>query len=215
MAITFSAEPATELEAVNSMLLSIGKSPVNTTAVPGINDVSNALTTLYNTVREVQSRRWWFNYDTCYVLTPDSNGNVARPNSCSGFAPSERWRNYVERYNPASSTMCLWDLDTKTFNLTPLIQGSSLKCDVQWVFAFEQVPQVARSFIARKAGRIFQTNVVGSQLIYQFTKEMELDAASELEREHLKFSRTNMFSSPTINNRIVNRQPGAYYWFGV
>lgn len=213
MTVTFSADPMTELEAINNMLLSVGKSPVNTTSVPGVNAVSNALTVLYQTVRAVQSKRWWFNYDHCYQITPDGSGNIARPTSCTGFAPTEAWRNYVERWNPSagSGALCLWDLDKKTFNIGQSLQDGYLKCDVQWCWPFEQVPQVARNFIARKAGRTFQTGAVGSQLLYQFTKEEELDAEAELLREHLRFSKTNMFKTPTVNNRIINRQPGAYY----
>jgi hypothetical protein len=195
------------------MLLSVGKSPVNTTSVPGVNAVSNAMTVLYNTVREVQSRRWWYNYDTDFKITPDGSGNVIRPTTCTGFAPSERWRNYIERWNSnaGSGALCMWDLDSQTFNLTSLLQQGYLLCDVQWCFEFEQVPQVVRNFITRKAGRTFQTGSIGSQLIYQFTKEMELDAEAELQREHLRFSRANMFSTPTTINRAVNRQPGAWY----
>ncbi len=210
MTVTFNPNPETELGALNSMLLSIGRSPVNTTSVPGVNAVSNAMTILYQVVREVQGRRWWFNWDTKYPIVPDVNGNIIIPNDAIQFAPSRQWRNYVERYNPAVSAMCLWDMDDQTFNLTTYLQNGSLLCDIQWCFAFEQVPQVARVYMARRAGRIFQTSAVGSQLIYQFTKEMELDAAAELERTHLRFSRTNWFNTANQSNRAVNRQPGAY-----
>lgn len=204
MTVTFNPDPQTELEAVNSMLLSIGKSPVSTLSVPGVNDVSQATTTLYGMVREVQTRSWWFNTEECFPITANSSGNILRPEACIDFTPSDRTMPFVER------NAMLYDLDKHTFVLTPKLNGQPLKCDVKWCFPFEQVPQAARSYIARRAGRVFQANVVGAQLIYQFTKEMELDAAAELERAHLKNSQTNMFKSPTRNSRIWARQPGAY-----
>lgn len=209
MAITFNPNPMTELEAVNTMLLSIGKAPVNTLSVPGINDVSFATSKLYEVAREVQHRGWWFNREPKFQITPDGSGNILVPDSVIDFDVSDRTKNFVQRYNPAVSAMCLYDLDKHTFDLRPYIQGY-LECDVVWCFPFEQTPQAARSYIARRAGREFQANVVGSQVIYQFTKEMELDAAAELERSELKNSHTNMFTAPTRNGRIFQRQPGAY-----
>lgn len=204
MTVTFNPDPQTEIEAVNSMLLSIGKSPVNSLNVPGVNDVSQATTTLYGMVREVQARTWWFNTEAEFPITANSSGQILRPEGCLDFTPSRRDQAFVERNG------MLYDLDMHTFVLTPKLNGQPLKCDVRWCFPFEQVPQVARSYIARRAGRVFQANVVGAQLLYQFTKEMELDAAAELERAHLKNSKTNMFTSPTRNSRIWARQPDAY-----
>lgn len=207
MAITFNPNPMTELEAVNTMLLSIGKSPVNTVSVPGINDVSFALTTLYNTTREVQARGWWFNREPEFPINPvnDGTGNILVPNTVIDLDTTDRTLNYVERSGK------LYDLDKHTFNIGQSLGGQALKCDVTWCFEFEEIPHVARSFIACRAGRIFQTQSVGSQVLYQFTKEMELDAEANLQRSELKNgSARNMFATPTRNNRIFNRQPGAY-----
>ena len=205
MAITFNPNPMTELEAVNLMLLSIGKSPVNTLAVAGINDVSWATTILYNTTRAVQQRGWWFNREPCFPILADSNGNINIPNTVIDLDTTDRTLNYVERNGR------LYDLDGHTFNIALKLNGSPLNCDVTWCFPYEQIPQVARSFIARRAGREFQTSAVGAQILYQFTKELEAEAEADLQRSELKNGTArNMFATPTRNNRIFNRQPGAY-----
>lgn len=205
MAITFNADPMTELEAVNTMLLSIGKAPVNTLTIAGINDVSFAQQTLYTVCREVQSRKWWFNREPHFLILPTAqpNGQILIPDSCIDITTSDRTKHWVERNG------MLYDLDKHTFNIGQYFPAG-VHCDLVWCFPFEQIPQVARSFIARRAGRQFQAGAVGSQVIYQFTKEMELDAAAELERAETKNSKTNMFTANTQNNKIVNRQPGAY-----
>lgn len=203
MSITFNPNPTTALEAVNLMLLSIGKSPVNTLSIPGVNDVSQATTVLYTVTRDVQKRGWWFNREPGFPILPDTLGNIQIPNTVIDITPDDRYRNYVERNGK------LYDLDNHTFNIGQYLSGQPLKCEVVWCFDFETIPQAARSYIARRAGREFQACVIGSQILYQFTKEMEVDAAAELERSETKNSKTNMFTAPTRNNRITNRQPGA------
>jgi hypothetical protein len=212
MTVSFEDVPSTELDAVNSMLLSIGKAPVSTLAVPGINDVSFATTKLYSVVRDVQSTPWWFNFEPCFPITPDGSGNIVMPTGALAIDVSDRVYNYVERYNAAagSGAMCLYDRDHQTFNIGQYLNGQPLKVDVTWIFPFEHCPQAARRYMATRAGREFQTEAVGSQILYQFTKEKELEARAEMERADLKRSHTNMFSAPTRNNRIFNRQPGAF-----
>lgn len=204
MAITFNPNPTTELEAVNTMLFSIGKAPVNSLSVPGINDVSFATQTLYTVVRDVQTRGWWFNREENFPISPDGSGNILLPDTVLDFWPSERFRGFVERAGK------LYDPTTNSFNIGALLNGQPLKVDVIWCFPFEELPQAARTYIARRAGREFQTSSVGSQVLYQFTKESEVEAFADLQRRENLAGGSNMFAAPTRNGRIFNRQPGAY-----
>lgn len=213
MATTFSGNPTTELEAVNDMLLSIGKTPVNTLSVAGINDVAQAQSILYRVTRDVQHRGFWFNKEEHLPIAATTSGTqqiVQRPDTVIDWTSSDRTLKLVERFNPSSNTLCMYDLDKHTFDLTRLlaVQNGKLYFDVVYCFAFEQIPQAARTAIARRAGREFQANVVGSQIWYQFTKEMELDAMAELERSELKNSHTNIFGTYNSTNRAINRQKG-------
>lgn len=203
MPITFSANPTTELEAVNMMLLSIGKAPVNTLTVNGINDVAWATTTLYNVCRDVQHTGYWFNREYCFPITADTNGQILRPDSVLDFKPNDRTLPLVERQGK------LYDNQNHTFNLAPRLQGGVLNTDVVWCFQYEDLPMAARMYVAMRAARQFQTSAVASQVLYQFTKEMELEAEAELKRSELKNSGTNMFNTATRNSRIYNRQPAA------
>lgn len=202
----------TALEAVNLMLLSIGKSPVNTLTVAGVNDVSFAQSILFNVTREIQHRGWWWNRERHYpVVGTIVSGALTfqRPDSVIDWTPSDRGRPLVERYNSATSTLCMYDLHHHTFDLSKYLeQDGNIHFDVIWNFPFENIPQAARSAICRRAGREFQVGAVGSQIIYQFSKEMELDAMAELERSETLNSHTNMFATPTSTNRAINRQGG-------
>lgn len=205
MSVTFDSNPTSELEAVNMMLLSVGKAPVSTLTNTGINDVSWAQTTLYNVCRDVQHVPWWFNRETNYPITPNSSNQILIPANVLDIHPTNNTQPLNERNG------MLYDSLNHTFDLTvgAWIQNGVLNCDIVWCFPYEQLPMAARMYIAMRAARQFQASAIGSQILYQFTKEMELEARAELMRSELKNSGTNAFTSPTRNGRIYNRQPYA------
>jgi hypothetical protein len=189
--------PLTELDSVNNLLLSIGQSPVNSLVVPGVKDVSIAQMTLHNTSREVQQKGWWFNTDTDYPLMPDINGFVMIPSNALEVVP-----------NPGSAdlTVRAGKLYNRTDRTSVFPQGVAVKCELNWFLAYADLPQVARQYIERRAGRIFQTNIVASQILYQFTKELEQEASAEMERNNLRVQRTNWFQTGASTNNIFNRR---------
>lgn len=187
--------PLTELDSVNNLLLSIGQSPVNSLAVPGVKDVSIARMTLHDTSREVQSKGWWFNTDTNWPLSPDVTGAVAVPPNALEVYPSDGNADIVTRGNK------LYDKSRRSHAF-----DKAVDCDVTWFLAYEDLPQAMRKYIERRAGRIFQTNIVASQILYQFTKELEIEAFAEVDRQNLRSKRLNWFTAPSTTNRIVNRR---------
>jgi hypothetical protein len=189
--------PLTELDVVNNMLLSIGQSPVNTLVVPGVKDVSIAQLTLHNTSREVQTKGWWFNTDTEFPLMPDINGYVPLPPNVLEFSPSNRSQQLSDRAGR------LYDRAKRSFTFPT---GSPIKCDIKWFLAFTDLPQSARNYIGYKAARKFQTNIVASQLLYQFTKEGELESLAEVERNQLRVLKLNWFNAPVSTNNIFHRR---------
>lgn len=200
MAITpLTFTPQTELDAVNQMLLSIGQSPVNTLAVTGLKDVSFARLVLHNTSREVQSKGWHFNTDSEYPLVADVNGKVELPANVLAADPCDRTKDYVERYEGAYRRF--WDKDNHTFAIK-----ATVKVNVIWFYQFEQLPQTARAYIAHKAGRVFQASAVGSQILYQYTKEREFETLADLERIEARNSDTNLFTRNSRTNNIFHRR---------
>jgi hypothetical protein len=191
--------PQSELDAVNQMLLSIGQSAVNTLAVTGLKDVSFARLMLHNTSRECQSKGYWFNTDTEYPLLADVNGKVDFPATALTCDPCDRNDDFVERYDGVYRRF--WDRREHTF-----VISKEVKVDVTWFFPFEQIPQVARAYIAHKAGRVFQASAVGSTILYNYTKEREIETLAELERAELASADTNLFLGPDRSNNIFHRR---------
>ena len=71
---------STELDAVNSILMSVGESPVNTLSVQSP-EVVIAQKTLQQVCREILSEGWKFNTETQYPITLESNKHCHIPNN--------------------------------------------------------------------------------------------------------------------------------------
>ena len=194
--------PQTELDAVNQMLMSIGQAPLNTLAVTGIKDAQFAQLVLHNSLREVLTKGWFFNTDEEYELLPDVDGKIAIPATALSVDPSlvnhSKFRGLVERYEVIAevATRRFYDREDHTF-----VIGETVLVDITWLFPYEQIPQAARAYIAHYAGRVFQTSQVGSELLYKFTKEREMELLGELQREDRRTSDSNFLDSDT---RIFN-----------
>ena len=180
-------EVMTELEAVNEMLMSIGQAPVNTLTVTGIKDVNIAKARLTSTTRRVLSRGFNFNTDENYELTPDVDGVILLPSGAlkvEGMASSDNLT--VRRH--VTKGMALYNKAERTFVFT-----APLPVKVTWAFAFEDLPETARCYIATAAGRRFQSKVVGSPILDRYEEEDEMKAWMLLERDERGSRKTNLF----------------------
>ena len=89
---------------------------------------------------------------------------------------------------------CLWNRADQTFVFT-----EAVPCRIVWGYAFEEIPQTARDYVATVAGRRFQSKAIGSQILDRYEQEDEMKAWIALEREERASRRTNLF---TGNPRI-------------
>jgi len=193
--------PMTELDGVNMMLMSIGQAPLNTLS-SAIKDSEIARLTLHNSLREVLTKGWYFNTDEEYPIVPDGAGKINLPANALSIDPCDESQYFVERWDVAATAgRRLYDKENHTF-----VINQTVKVDISWFFEFEQIPQAARSYIAHYAGRIFQASQIGSELLYKFTKERELELLGELQCEQRRTSDTNMFAQNTVTGRIFQRR---------
>ena len=198
--------PTTELEAINTMLLSIGEQPVQQKDnLAGLSDASIAKQILTNVSKAVQARGWIFNTDLDEELTPNivSGGmgeivlekNVLRIDTTNKLRTStkdivERGRKLYDRKN-----------NTSMFEV-----GTKIKVDTVKLFAFEDLPEPARRFIAIRSSRIFQDRVVGSEALHRFFQEDEEQAWSQLLDYEGEVADYNIFDNYDVF-RIIDRGP--------
>lgn len=187
----------TKLDAVNAMLASIGQSPINTLSGTIPKDASRAVIALDTVLREVLTKGWSFNTDYDYELTPDGNANLLVPANAMWVDPEQQYNDYVMRWD--SGTAKLYDRRNQTFTIT-----DSVKCRIVWSYDFEEIPQVARHYIAMRAGRIFQSQIVGSQVLFQFTQLHEQEAYAAFKRMEKRSKRYSLIANDPTAYRHYN-----------
>lgn len=194
--MTTATAPMTKLDAVNQMLASIGQSPVSSLNVSGIKDVAVAVLALNTQLRLVLNDGWSFNTDDEYELVPDGSNNVLVPAGALWVDPLYRSDDFVMRSN--GGTMMLYDRNDRTFTITK----NPVKVSVIWGFDFEEIPQAARSYISTKAARVFQSQSVGSEVLYKYTADMESEALGVLNKMERRTKDRNMLrKDPAFHRR--------------
>ena len=193
--------PTTKLEAVNSMLSTIGEAPVNSLQ-SGLVDAETAETILNEVSRSVQAYGWNFNSEPDYSVPADTGGNVILPIEIlrADLAKSEtKYRSSKEEYVQRGSKM--YDKVKHSFNI-----GKALKLDVVVLLDFELCPEVARRYIAVKAARIFQERVVGSDSLSGMNRSDEqeaLFALREMEGDNGDYNIFDDYGTASVLDRSI------------
>lgn len=190
--------PTTELEAINTMLSTIGESPVNTVEDTGNVDVVIARQILQTASREVQARGWHFNTEINYTITPDSEGYLVLPKTVLK----------VDTVYPDSSKDVvvrgsrLYDREKHTYVFT-----DAVKVDMTILLAFDELPEVARNYVTIRASRIFQERVVGSDTLHAFNSQDEARAMVSLMEYEADTADLNILSGNYSVYRILGDRP--------
>ena len=188
--------PTTELEAINTMLSTIGEAPVNTVEDNGIVDAVIARQILRSTSREVQARGWHFNTEKGFLLTPDSEGFITLPPTVLRVDTVEESQDIdvVLRGNR------LYDRRNHTFKF-----NKPIRVDAVILLPFDEIPEVAREYITIRAARIFQERVVGSDSLSSFSKNDELRALVALQEMEADTADYNILTDNYSVARVLSR----------
>ena len=193
-------EHTTLLEAINTILSTVGNSPVSSVGVTGIEDADIAYRMLIEASRRVCLGSYDWNTDSNYPLAPDEDGFIALPVGALTVDASDRTAKLVTRRNPANDQLCLWDKLNHTFRFS-----SPVPCEIAWGFPFEDLPEVARNFIVLDSGRTFQKRFVGSQVLDNYTAEDVAQAWALLKATELRSRDYNLFRDNPSMARSINR----------
>ena len=153
---------STELDAVNSILMSVGESPVNTLDVQSP-EVVIAQKTLQQVCREILSEGWKFNTETQYPITLESNKHCHIPNNVLQI-DLNRFRHpdaFDTIRKTDSGVQKLYDLHDHTFEFTNT-SGDKIYVDIIWMINFNDIPQVFQDYITIRASRIASNRMVNN-----------------------------------------------------
>ena len=152
---------STELDAVNSILMSVGETPVNTLTVQSP-EVAIAQKTLRQVCREIQAEGWSYNTENEYPIDTDSNNQVVVPNNVLQMDLSiyHHGKDYDVVRRSDSGIQKVYDKKGHTFTFE---NCNKLYFDMIWMIDFEDLPQVFKDYITVRASRIASNRMVNSQ----------------------------------------------------
>ena len=163
-----------ELDAVNTMLSTIGESPINSLDnISGVVDAVIARSVLNEVLVQVQEESWHFNTDTNMTMVPDVNGFIY-------IAPNMIQIDTVGQDELLDVSMRgnrLYNKADHTYVFT-----KSIQVNVTYILPFDELPQAARHYVTIRAARVFQTRVVGAVTLHAFTEADEFRARAAIRK---------------------------------
>ena len=180
-----------ELEAINTILSTIGEAPLSSLIGSLPVDGTIAKNVLNEINREVQSSGWHFNTHYKATLTRDASNkipvasNVLRveldPNyySKSSYDIVQR-NNYI--YNLAENT----DIFDKDFENVTIV----------YLLDFSEIPEQAKRYITIRSARVFHDRTLGATSLHKFSQEDEARALIVLKQAEASTGDYTIFDNP-------------------
>ena len=182
----------TELSAVNSILGSIGQSPITALNFqnPEISFVHNLLT---ETCKDVQNEGWHFNKEDHIKMSPDANGNYLIPSNYLRFdihdGLYDRTRDVVRRDGKLYDTVLHTDVFTQDFFF-----------DVTFLFSFVDVPPVIQRYIIARASVRAATQLVSNPDLVKLLQLQEAQTKAAALEYDCEQGDHNFFGFPQESN---------------
>jgi len=183
---------STELDAVNSILMSVGETPVNTLTVQSP-EVAIAQKTLRQVCREIQAEGWSYNTENQYPIDLDTNNQCIIPNNVLQLDLNifEHGKDYDIVRRSDNGVMKVYDKKNHTFTFE---NCSKLYFDIIWMLDFEDLPQAFKDYISIRASRIASNRMINSQPSAKLLEADEAAARALAMEYEMKQSDHNIFS---------------------
>lgn len=187
----------TELEAVNTMLRTIGEQPVNNLELSGVMEVSAAREQLRAASHYVQAKGWHFNTNKRMRLAPDRDGFINLPANCLRVDTVGR----SGRIDVVKRGSRLYDRVANSF-----VFKNAVVVDMVINLDFDELTEDAKKYVIARATRRFQEGVVASQVLEEFTRQDEFEAKVDLESAESENADYNILTDNYPNIRTMARR---------
>ena len=180
-----------ELEAVNTILSTIGEAPLNTLSGSLPVDGTIAKNVLSEVSREVQSQGWHFNTHYKVTLSRDTNNKIPLATNVVRVEVDPR------RYSKVS-----YDIVQRNNELYNLAKNEDTfdtnfkDATVVYLLPFDEIPEQAKRYITIRSARIFHDRTLGANTIHKFSQEDEAKALSILKQAESHTGDYSIFDSP-------------------
>jgi hypothetical protein len=209
----------TKLEAVNSLLRSIGEDPVNSLS-SGLADAELAEEVLDAVSHEIQSEGWHVNTRRDIELTVNASSNFVLPDNTlrvdtvnprgprkSGSPRPSAYVNASMRRNGDDTTWILYDVDNDSETWT---SPTTVNVTIIQRLEFVNLTPALQRYVTALGGHRFQQGIMGSRALWEFTSEQVEEARmsavnEDLENEDLNVLRDNKH----VHNIVWRNNPMA------
>lgn len=177
--------PTTELEAVNVCLANIGESPVSSITGDTTVDAALARDLVRQVTRETQAHGFYWNTELGFKLIPNNFEQLVLPANVLSVDTTgvDKGTDLVARGR------LLYDRVKHTYNFT-----SPVTVDIVVALGFEELPEIARRYIAVRSARIYQERVMGNGAVSAFNAADEDMARAALLAENMEVEDNNMLT---------------------
>jgi len=156
---------ATELPAINQILMACGQAPV-TTLDETNPDVAIAYQTLLEVSREVQSEGWTFNKEDHVAVTPNDDNEIP---ILSNYLQIDLTQADAGDKKAVVRNGKLYD----KYNHTDKWTDGAVDCDILWFFDWVDLPRPIQDYITARASTVTSSRIVGDQTQYQILQQKE------------------------------------------
>ncbi len=180
----------TKIESVNTMLSTIGESPINTLTGTLPVDATLAINILDEVNREVQAQGWKFNSSYKVTLTRNTDNKIPIGNDVMHIE-FNHLRENRSSYDPVLRGNFLYNLAKESF----IWDKNFDDVHIIYLLDFEDIIEQARRYITIRASRIFHDRTLGANALHRFSKEDEFRALSFLKQAEASTADHNIFDS--------------------
>ena len=177
--------PYTELEAVNTLLQSIGHSPISAIPVSGLELPNIASNVVKGTSRSVQTPGLWCNTEYQFPLIKQTDEKIKVP------------QNALEVKLDGPYTLrgqYLYNLQTHSYLHDDDLEAS----EIIFLLPFNELPNYVREYVTVKAGRFFQLTQKPTTVAFNFSKEQEQEAYTMLKSKEDEKTPTNLLQAGDV-----------------
>jgi len=188
----------TELEAVNTILSTIGEAPLSTLTGSLPVDGTTAKNILNEISREVQSAGWHFNTQYKVDLTRDGNNKIPVGTDVVRVQLNDKYDK--SSYDVVQRGTYLFNLakNSETFD------QDFTENTLIYLLDFEKLPEQARRYITIRSARVFHDRTLGANTLHKFSSEDEARSLSVMKQAEMATGDNTIFDSD-LQNYIVNR----------
>jgi len=188
----------TELEAVNTILSTIGEAPIASLTGSLPVDASIAQNVLDEINREVQSMGWHWNSHYKVDLSRDGDNKIPVGTDWLRVRLNSKYDR--SSYDVIQRDSYLYNLAKNEETFTQDFEDT----EVVFLLDFSKIPEQAKRYITIRSARVFHDRTLGANTLHKFSQQDEIKALSVLRNAESETGEYSIFDS-YLPNYTVNR----------